>query len=148
MSKKQNSKAWIWIAAVVVAGGGVVAYGRGPGNWFAGDASVLIPGATVRRGPLAIRVVERGNLKAADFVSIRNELEGSSTILSLIKEGTNVKEGDLLCELDATSQIEKRVQQEIAVRNADALFVKSTQTYAIQVSQNESDIALARQKLA
>ena len=148
MTKQKNSKAWIWIAALVVAGGGVVAYGRGPGKWFAGDASVLIPGATVRRGPLAIRVVERGNLKAADFVSIKNELEGSSTILSLVKDGTIVKEGDLVCELDATNQIEKRVQQEIAVRNADAAFVKSTQTYAIQVSQNESDIALAKQKLS
>src|SRR6185295_2177593 len=115
---------------------------------FNKDASVAIAGATVRRGALAIRVVERGSLKAADSVSIRNELEGSSTILSLVKEGVIVKEGDLLCELDATNQIEKRVQQEIAVRNADAAYVKSTQNYAIQQSQNESDEAQAGQKLA
>ncbi len=148
MSKKQQSKTWIWIAGIVVAGGSVVAYGSGPGKWFSGDATVSIAGALVRRGPLAIRVVERGNLKAADFVSIKNELEGNSTILSLVKEGVIVKEGDMVCELDATNQIEKRVQQEIAVRNADAAYVKATQTYAIQQSQNESDIAQAKQKLA
>lgn len=148
MSNKKNSKSWIWIAAIVGAAGSVLAYGRGPGKWFSDDATVAIVGAVVRRGPLAIRVIERGNLKAADFVSIKNELEGSSTILSLVKEGVVVKEGTLVCELDATNQIEKRVQQEIAVRNADAAFVKSTQTYKIQQSQNESDIALAQQKLS
>lgn len=120
----------------------------GLGDWFSDETSEAVSGAEVRRGPLAIRVVERGSLKAADFVSIRNELEGSSTILSLVKEGVQVKEGDLLCELDATNQIEKRVQQEIAVRNADAAYVKATQNFAIQQSQNESDIAQARQKLA
>jgi len=148
MSKKQTPKTWVWIAAVVIVGGSVIAYGRGPGKWFSDASSAAIPGATVRRGPLAIRVVERGSLKAADFVSIKNELEGSSTILSLVKEGVLVKEGDLIAELDATNQIEKQVAQEIAVRNANAALVKSTQTYAIQQSQNESDIAQARQKLA
>ncbi|HUR28613.1 MAG TPA: hypothetical protein VM509_10530 [Planctomycetota bacterium] len=148
MSNKQNSKPWIWVGALVLVGVGVFAYGSGPGHWFADDGTVAIAGAPVRRGPLAIRVVERGSLKAADFVSIKNELEGSSTILSLVKEGVIVKEGDLICELDATNQIERRVTQEIAVRNADAAFVKSTQNYAIQQSQNESDVAQAQQKLA
>lgn len=137
-----------WLLAALACGSAPLFSSCGVGDWFSDDASAAVAGAAVRRGPLAIRVIERGNLKAADYVSIRNELEGSSTILSLVKEGVQVKEGDLLCELDATSQIEKRVQQEIAVRNADAAFVKSTQNLAIQQSQNESDIAQARQKLA
>ena len=37
----------------------------------------------------------RGNLSAKDAASIKSEIEGQTTIISLIKEGTLVKPGDL-----------------------------------------------------
>jgi HlyD family secretion protein len=101
----------------------------------------------VRRGPLRISVLEKGNLKAADAVNLKSEIEGQTTILWLIPEGTYVEEGDLLCELDATQLIDRKLSQEISVRNADAAYVKSKQNYEIQVSQNQSDIARAEQNL-
>jgi HlyD family secretion protein len=112
-----------------------------------GSADTPIEGAEVRQGSLAITVVERGNLKAADVVSLKSEIEGSSTILYLIPEGTAVESGTLLCELDATSLVDKRVSQEISTRNAEAAVVEARQNLEIQKSQNESDVAKAEQNL-
>jgi HlyD family secretion protein len=115
--------------------------------WLSADEPSAVRGATVQRGPLRIRVIERGNLKAADSVSLKSEIEGQTTILKLIPEGTLVQEGELLCELDATPLIDRRFQQEISVRNAEAAHVKSRQNYEIQKSQNDSDIQRAEQQL-
>lgn len=123
--------------------------------WFAIARSGLMSpeegeelgGAPVQRGALRISVIERGNLKAADAVVLKSEIEGNTTILYLIPEGTQVKEGDLVCELDATQQIDRRVAQEITMRNAEAAFVKAKQNYEIQKSQNDSDIKRAEQAL-
>ena len=136
------------LLTLLVAVAGVLAWlGFRPGGWFVGAPEVALRGAEVRRGPLRISVLEKGNLKAADSVNLKSEIEGQSTILWLIPEGTYVEEGDLLCELDATQLIDRKLSQEISVRNADAAFVKSKQNYEIQVSQNESDIARADQEL-
>jgi HlyD family secretion protein len=106
-----------------------------------------LEGATVQRGPLLITVSAHGNLKAADSVSLKSEVEGRTLILSLVPEGRHVKAGDVVCELDATALVEKEFQQTIAVSNAEAALVKARQNYEIQASQNKSDIAQAKQKL-
>ncbi|HVS17358.1 MAG TPA: hypothetical protein VMT18_02070, partial [Planctomycetota bacterium] len=134
----------VFLVALLGVGGWM---GFRPGGWFAADEQVRIAGAPVRRGPLRISVLERGNLRAADALSLKSEIEGQTSILWLIAEGAHVKQGDLVCELDATQLEDKRIQQDIAVRNAHAAWVKSQQTYKIQQSQNASDIAQAGQKL-
>ncbi len=116
-------------------------------GWLRTESVEAERGAPVQRGPLRISVVERGNLKAADSVSLKSEIEGQTTILYLVPEGTMVEEGTLVCELDATEQIDQRFQQEISVRNAEAAHVKSKQNYEIQQSQNDSDIKKAEQQL-
>ena len=115
---------------------------------FGAGGETGIEGAEVRRGDLRISVVERANLKAANSVDLKCELEGRSTILWLIEEGSIVEPGELVCELDTSSQIERRVQQEIAVQNAEAVHIKAVQNLAIQQSQNESDIKSAEQQLS
>lgn len=135
------------IALVVVTVAGVSWYGVSKGHWFTQAAQAPIEGARVERGPLRISVIARGDLRAADSVSLRSEVEGRTTILSLAPEGTHVKQGDLVCELDATQLVEKRFQQDIAVSNAEAAFIKAKQNFEIQESQNNSDIAQAKQKL-
>ncbi|MCZ6597380.1 MAG: hypothetical protein O7B99_07075 [Planctomycetota bacterium] len=106
-----------------------------------------IQGAKVKRGPLRINVIERANLKAANSTVLKSELERRTTILWLIEEGEWVQPGDLLVELDAAEFVEQHVAQEIAVQNAEAANVKADQQLQIQVSQNESDIAMAVQDL-
>ncbi len=116
-------------------------------GWLGGETVAAVRGATVQRGPLRISVIERGNLKAADSLVLKSEIEGNTTILKLVPEGTLVEAGDVLCELDATELIDRRFQQDISTRNAEASFVKSKQNYEIQKSQNDSDIKRAEQSL-
>ena len=132
---------------VAVLAGAAVLWGVARAGWIGSDDVTGVQGAPVQRGPLKITVVERGNLKAADSVSLKSEIEGMTTILFLIPEGTIVEEGTLLCELDATELIDKRFQQEISLRNAEAAYIKAKQTYEIQKSQNDSDIKKAEQEL-
>ncbi len=145
MKKTSRGRGLVWgvlallaLALVVVATGGFDS---------SGDESTSVRGQTVQRGPLRISVLERGNLQAADSVVLKSQIEGRTTILFLIEEGTWVDEGDLLCELDTSELEEQRVSQEISVQNREAAHVKAKQNHAIQVSSNESDIAAAERKL-
>ena len=125
----------------------VFGLGKMTGIGFGGDESAGVEGVEVKRGPLRISVLERANLKAANSVKLKCELEGRSTILWLIEEGTIVEPGDLVCQLDTSSQLERKVEQEISVQNAEAAWIKARQNLAIQESQNESDIKKAEQDL-
>ncbi|HEX9792704.1 MAG TPA: efflux RND transporter periplasmic adaptor subunit [Planctomycetota bacterium] len=142
--KRPSWLPFVLVGAVVVAG---LAYGAGPGNWLGSDESQLVRGQDVRQGPLEITVVQSGNLEAKDARKLRSQLEGRTTILWLIPEGSLVKEGDLVAELDASEQEDRLVSQEIAVENATAQLTKAEQNLEIQISQNLSDIALASQNL-
>jgi HlyD family secretion protein len=140
-----KSRPWIWIALVAVIG--LMAFGGRAAGWFGGKTVGRLDGALVKRGPLRIALTARGNLAAADNVSLRSQVEGRTAILTLVPEGTHVQAGDLVCELDATALVEKRFQQSISLSNAEAALIKARQNFEIQESQNKSDIAGAAQKL-
>jgi len=146
MSKKRKSSKLptILLTLLVV---GALAYGIGPGEWFTKDVAQVIAGSPVRRGPLRISVVERGNLKAKDAVSLKCELEGRPTILSLVAEGTRVTAGTLLVELDSSQLEDGLVSQGISLQNAEANFTKARENLAIQALQNTSDVAGGEQAL-
>jgi len=145
MANKNPTKLWIWILLLVAVGG--VWWGGRALGMFGSTAVAEMKGARVKKGPLTISVLVRGNLSANDAASIKSEIEGQTTIISLIKEGTLVKPGDLLCELDSSALIEKKVGQEISVQSADAAYTKAKAQYDIQDSQNKSDIEAAERKL-
>ena len=95
---------------------------------------------TVKRGPLTISVVESGTIKARDQVILKNEVEGKTSILYLIPEGTLVKKGDLLVELDASDLMDRKIDQQIKVQNADAAFVGARENLAVVENQVQSDV--------
>lgn len=135
-----------------IAVGGLGVFGIGPAaGWLSGltadDTEAALPGPQVKRGPMVISVTQRGNLSARNSEIVRNELEGRTTILTLVPEGTSVKEGDIIAELDVSSTEDRRVEQEIAVQNAEAAWIKAKQELEIQESQNFSDIERAKRDL-
>jgi HlyD family secretion protein len=93
----------------------------------------------VRRGPLTISVLEAGTIKARDQVIIKNEVEGKTTILSLVKEGTMVKKGDLLIELDASRLQDEKIDQQIKVQNAEAAFIRARENLEVVKNQARSE---------
>ena len=70
---------------------------------------------TVKRGDFLISVVEGGTLQAVNEVAIRNEVEGTARIIYIVPEGSYVKKGDLLVELDSASAQDQVNNQLIAV---------------------------------
>ncbi len=136
MKKKQSKFGYLVMGVGVLVLGGWLLSRSG----FGAESVTGIEGVAVKRGPLKISVVERGDLKAIDSVDLASEIEGSTTVLWLIDEGVMVETGDRVCELDTSGLVERRVSQEISVQNTEAAYVKGQQNLAIQESQNESDI--------
>jgi HlyD family secretion protein len=96
-----------------------------------------------KRGPLTISVLESGAIKAKEQEVIRNEVEGRTTIVEIIPEGTHVKVGDLLLKLDASTMDDELIDQEIRLQNADAAWVDANEALAIAENQAKSDIEMA-----
>jgi len=102
------------------------------------------PTFCVRKGPLTISVVESGTIKSLEQVSLKNEVEGQTTIIYLIPEGTRIKKGDLLVELDASRLQDDLIQQQISVDNAEAAFIRARENLAVAKNQAESNISKAK----
>jgi len=101
------------------------------------------PTFRVRKGPLTISVVESGTIKSLEQVSLKSEVEGQTTLIYLVPEGTRVKKGDLLVELDASRLQDDLIQQQISVDNAEAAFIRARENLAVAKNQAESNISKA-----
>ncbi len=99
----------------------------------------------VSRGPLSISVVASGTIENKEKIIVRSELEGAkTTILSLVEEGKQVKQGDLLVELDATEFEDSMLDARIQVQNASSDVVRASETLAITKNKAEADIEKAQ----
>jgi HlyD family secretion protein len=115
----------------------VVAFNHsGSKTILAGD----MPTFAVKRGPLRISVTESGTIQAREQIIIKCEVEGRTTILTLVEEGTRVKKGDLLVELDASTLLDAKIDQQIRVQNTEAAFVGARENLAVVENQAKSDI--------
>lgn len=130
------------IGAVVAAGLLVVAVvslaNRGGRK---GDSTTIY--TTVQEGPLVINISEAGSIKPREQITIKSEVEGRTTILFLVPEGTRVQKGQLLVELDTSELANNRVDQDILVQNADSAFVTAKENLDVVSNQAKSDVELA-----
>jgi HlyD family secretion protein len=111
------------------------------------DPTLGLETAVAKRGPLTISVLEAGAIKAKDPEIIRNEVEGRTSITYIVPEGSRVKKGDLLVELDVSTLTDSKIDQEILVKNAEAAHINAKETLTITTSQAQSDMDLATLKL-
>jgi len=94
----------------------------------------------VKKGPLAISVVESGTIKARVQEIIKSEVEGKTTILWIIEEGVNVKKEELLVELDASHLQDKLVDNQIKVQNSEAAYIWARENLDVVKNQSQSDL--------
>lgn len=146
-AREPRGRATLWIAGVPTVGLALLGLGFVPLPWRASTVPRAGEGVPVRRGPLRIAVIGSGSLHPAETVKLVSAVEGRTTILALVAEGTAVKKGDIVCELDATAMVERRIEQSIRLGNAEAALVKARQNHQIQESQNRSDILKARRSI-
>lgn len=134
--KKGNGSLLFGLVVAVLA---TVGYGASAG-WFADEEGEALEGVPVRRGPLRISELSRGNLEAKNAARLLVKYEYGGTVIFLAEEGRNVEEGDLICELDVSELEDRRVTQEIEVKSAEASLTKSVEQYEIQEIQNQTDM--------
>jgi RND family efflux transporter MFP subunit len=96
--------------------------GGGPGPGSAQATPSHAPIAPVKYGKFKLAVVERGSLEAAQASPVFSRVEGQTAILTLLPEGTAVKKGQLICELDSASLRDQLTNQKIAAQAAEAAF--------------------------
>jgi HlyD family secretion protein len=101
----------------------------------------------VRRGDFTVSVIESGTLAAVSEVSIRNEVEGTARIISIVPEGSYVKKGDLLVELDSAQAQDQVNQQTINYEKAKFAVEQAQATLDIQKSATNSDYLAADLKV-
>ncbi|MFO0909667.1 MAG: HlyD family efflux transporter periplasmic adaptor subunit [Isosphaeraceae bacterium] len=76
----------------------------------------------VKAANLPVTVVERGNLESSQNEDVYCQVEGQTTIISIIPEGTRVTKGQLVCELDSASLKDQLTNQVITTKGAEANF--------------------------
>jgi multidrug efflux pump subunit AcrA (membrane-fusion protein) len=129
--------------AVVVSGSA--------GGWYllhqGGSERPDILTAPVKKGKLAITVKERGMLESANnndvICHVKSRTQNATvatTIKWVIDDGSHVRKGDLLVELDDSGLVEALKAQNIAVDKANADWISAKEEYNIQLSKNDSDI--------
>ncbi len=97
----------------------------------------------MRRGDLVITVSEAGTLKAVRSVWVKSDIEAHAQILKIIPEGTRVKKGDWLLDLDTTALEQDRDRQLLSVERARSAYEQAKAAYEITLQQNDSDIKAA-----
>lgn len=102
---------------------------------------------TVKRSDFLISIVEGGTIKSVREQSVRNEMEGTARIISIVPEGTTVKQGDLLVELDSSDLRERVTVQEVTMQNSQFVFIQAKEAVGIQRSLAESNIKEAELKV-
>jgi len=141
-SKKKKSavKPILAGALVIVAAVTIAAM-----KWSGGDDQAAdTPTFEVKRGPLTISIDASGTIKALDQEVIKNQVEGETTILSLVAEGTQVKQGDMLIELDSSKFKDELVVEQIALQNAETTLISAQESLAVGKNQAESDLEAAQ----
>ena len=129
--------------------GAVLALIAGIGLWRMMADSSPAPaaaGETARaiRDRLVVTITENGEIDAKRSTNVACQVESlSSTIVWVIEEGTHVKQGDKLIELDSADLQERLRTQDMVYKTAKAVFEKAEKTFLITQSQRESLLSVA-----
>ncbi len=136
-----QTKRSIQMAIAVVVIVGVIALFKWPMD--PEQSGTNLPTAVVKRGPLTISITESGTIKSREQIIIKNEVEGKTTILSLVPEGTKVQKGDMLVELDSSKLLDQKVDLQIQEQNAEAAYIRAREDLAVAENQAKSDVNVA-----
>jgi len=143
-----NWRRWLVLAVLGVGGVGAAVISS---KWFGEQGPVPSQPLifhTVMPGQLPITVTERGNLESQSNIEVTCEVDDidgdgiiGTAIISIVPNGTSVKEGDLLVEFDRTGHQERLDRQILATGEARATQIQANAKYENQITQNETLLA-------
>jgi RND family efflux transporter MFP subunit len=120
-------KRWITVLVIIAAVVGVSAWYFSPAS-AEEDAAIV---ARVKRGDFHVVVTSAGELRAKKFVQVQGPLNMQQAevyqtkISSIVPEGTVVKEGDVVAELDRSQIAAKMAEVSLALQKAEAQLTQA-----------------------
>ncbi|TVS19237.1 MAG: efflux RND transporter periplasmic adaptor subunit [Planctomycetaceae bacterium] len=138
---------WLFVAFVLVVAVGLAGPLNRLRSHFGKPPQDLVL-FTVERDDLPIVVTERGNLESQINIEILCEVDeirtsghSGTAIVWLIPNGTSVKAGDLLIELDSAPHQERLDQQILETDRTRANQIQAQAKHENQITQNETSLA-------
>lgn len=120
-----------FLAVLVMATGGGAYWFLKNQNSSSRSNNILLH--TVARSNFELTITERGEVEAFGVTEVRSLVKSNNTagnaILRIVPEGTVVKTGDFLVELDSSALESQRTSQKILVNAAKAAEVEAHNTY-------------------
>ncbi|MCA9151797.1 MAG: hypothetical protein KDA92_20985, partial [Planctomycetales bacterium] len=86
---------------------------------------------TVAANDMLVTVTEDGNLESASNLDIKCQVAGGSSILWIVPDGSTVKKGDKLVELDASVIDESINTQKIAYEKARSTKIQAEKNFEV-----------------
>ena len=100
-----------------------------------------------KKGSLRVTITANGTVKAKNSIQVRAEIKGQGKATFLIPEGTAVKEGDLLLDMDKTDQQKQVDQHEMNRIQFESELASAKTEVDIQKADNQTNIEKAALKL-
>ena len=149
-------KRWLPLLIAVLVIGGPVAWYKWPATASAAEASLTAP---VQQGNFKVVVTTTGELRARKFVQVQGPAQAQTVqvyqtkIASLVAEGTVVKEGDVIAELDRAPAATKMADVTLALQKAQAEYTTAQLDSALNLAVAREEVrtaeyALEEKKLA
>ena len=133
---------WITMLVIVLAVIGVTAWYFTPAS--AGEDNAVI--ARVKKGDFHVVVTSAGELRAKKFVQVQGPLNMQQAdiyqtkISSLVPEGTVVKEGDVVAELDRSGIAAKLAEVTLALQKAQAQYTQAQLDSTLNLATAREDM--------
>ncbi|AGA28963.1 hypothetical protein Sinac_4800 [Singulisphaera acidiphila DSM 18658] len=87
----------------------------------------------VKAATLPVVATVRGTLESSKNEDVFCQVEGSTTIISIVSEGKRVTKGELVCELDSAALNDQLTNQYIATSGAEAAHQNAKLTWEVAV---------------
>ena len=123
---------WLKVASVVLilgatgSGAGLLAHSAGSDDQPRPKASATVPRAddvpvhVTLPGKLRVTAVEKGVVESSSNYDAYCLVEGQTTLIKILPEGSAVKKGQIVCELDSAALRDRLVNQKITTKTAEA----------------------------
>lgn len=144
-SPKRKLAVWILVPVCLLIAG-LAAWAFVPSQ----SSNVAVSAAktyTVVPTDFSISYKKDGELAAVNNIEIISEVEGTTTIQTIIDEGATVKKGDTLITLDSSAIKQKIEDTQLDLQRAEADLTTAVEMKDIQESQNSANMEAANVSL-
>jgi RND family efflux transporter MFP subunit len=143
---EQLRRRWLLILVAAIVLGGSIAWYSWPSSASAAGAALTAP---VRQGDFTVIVMSTGELRARKFVQVTGPAAAQSVnvyqtkIASIVPEGSLVKAGDVIAELDKQPAATRLADVTLNLQKAQADFTTAQLDSTLNLAQAREDVKTA-----